>query len=436
MQQQLSDNMNILFIYNATQTYTNTVLEHINSFAHYAHNTNAFFCHQDQKKPFNVNLSYFDAVVLHYTIRLPFDQVADTTVEALASYSGLKVLFIQDEYDHTHRTWYWIKRLGIQLVFTVVPQENIGKVYPSNEFPGVRFVNNLTGYVPENIPNIDTVNSPSSRKIIVGYRGRSLPLRYGQLGKEKVGIGRQVKEYCVSNNIHHDIAWAENSRIYGPKWYEFMASCRAMLSSESGSNVFDWNGTLDAQIKEFRRSKRGVTDQEVYDKVIKPYEEHGLMNQISPRIFEAIAFRTALVLYEGDYSGIIKPDRHFISLKKDGSNLDKIFLLLQDGEYVDEITNRAYDEIILSGAYSYQAFVRMVHKELTQAIKSREIKEANWLLIENTTGHKRQPSELTTSPYVLVSRKFNLLVRIVYRILERLPMGPKILQSLKKGLRQ
>ena len=41
------------------------------------------------------------------------------------------------------------------------------------------------------------------------------------------------------------------------------------------------------------------------------------MGQISPKMFEAISLGTVLVMFEGKYSNILKPDLHYISLKKD-----------------------------------------------------------------------------------------------------------------------
>src|SRR3954465_7783587 len=116
--------MNILFLYNSTQTYTNTVFEQINSFARFSRHA-AFFCHLDQFSTLELDLSRFDAVSIHYSVRLPFDQISESAAQTLRSYGGLKFLFIQDEYDHTYRTWHWINRLGIRLVFTAVPTVSI-----------------------------------------------------------------------------------------------------------------------------------------------------------------------------------------------------------------------------------------------------------------------------------------------------------------------
>ncbi|MBR1156117.1 hypothetical protein [Bradyrhizobium sp. JYMT SZCCT0428] len=359
--------MNILFLYNSTQTYTSTVFEHVGSFAKYSKYA-AFFCHLDQTTNFNVDLSRFAVVAIHYSVRLPFDQISESFADALTRYKGLKVLFIQDEYDYTFRAWHWISRLGVRLVFTAVPVDSIVKIYPPGKFPGVRFVNNLTGYVPEHL-RLSTNSPPASKRdTIFGYRGRPLPIRYGALAIEKVLVGKLVKDFCEVTNIKSDIAWSESERIYGDKWYEFLTSCRAILGSESGSNVFDWDNSLTDKIEAFKRDNPSATNDEIYSKIVEPVELPGLMNQISPRVFETIAAGAVLVLFEGNYSGLLKPWEHFIPLKKDGSNLAEVWRLLQDGAYVDELTRRAVQDIIAPKNYDYRSYVTMVDSQLSLEI--------------------------------------------------------------------
>lgn len=389
--------INIFFLYNSTETYTNAVFEHLDAFQKYSAGK-VFFCHQNQYTKFNVNLAKFDVVFIHFSVRLPYDQVAVSTIEALCGYPGLKVLFIQDEYDHTKRAWYWIKKLGINLVFTVVPPEGITRVYPPEEFSGVRFVSNLTGYVPETLPVDIDLYPPSKRHLIVGYRGRPLPLRYGKLGQEKVEIGRMVKQYCQFHGIQHDIEWTEGARIYGPRWYEFMGSCRAMLGSESGSNVFDWDGNLADRIETFKKNSRSATEEDIYRKFIDPLEIPGLMNQVSPRVFEAIAFKTVLVLFEGNYSRVVEPWKHFIPLKKDGSNLSDVFNLLQDNKFVDDMVERAYNDVITSGKYSYQTFIKMVDAEIQSALSTVCDVTNSPLSLKNPPNNYLETSNITTYP--------------------------------------
>ena len=388
--------MNILILYNQTQTYTNTVYEHLNSFSKYSRH-NFFYCHADSNSNLNINTGNFEAIGIHYTIRLPFNQISPSMEKILKDFNGLKFLFIQDEYDFPHRVWGWIKNLGIQLVFTVVPASGIEKVYPKKNFPDTKFVSNLTGFIPEELNVNLRFPSPSSRKLIVGYRGRPLPIRYGKLGFEKVSVGKIVKNYCEQNHIIHDIEWSEESRIYGPSWYEFMLKCRSMLGSESGSNVFDWDGSLDASINEFIALHPNAGDEQIYNQVIKEREIDGLMNQISPKVFEAISFNTILVLFDGSYSGVLEPWVHFIPLKKDGSNLAEVFAKLSNDQFIDSMAKNAYDHVIASGKYSYKFFVEFVDKELMdECLKFKNRSNS----IKVTPLDSSEPlSPLTTSPF-------------------------------------
>lgn len=385
---------NILFLYNASQTYTNTVHEHVASFGIYSNNR-YFYLHQDDSSLTNVDHRRFDAIALHYSIRLPYDQISESTCSLFENFRGLKILYIQDEYDHTRKAWAWIKRLKINLVFTVVPEDGINKIYPPEKFQGVKFTSVLTGYVPHDLSELLSDVPPSKRPIAIAYRGRPLPLRYGQLGEEKVQIGKMVKAYCLNNGIPCDIEWTEEARIYGPSWYAFIKSSRAMLGSESGSNVFDWDGDLQQKILEYKDKYPECDDREIYNCVIAAHEEPGLMNQISPRIFEAIAAKTALVLFEGQYSNILKPGVHYLSLRKDGSNIPEIIAALNNSELIDSMVDKAYREIIAEGRYSYLKFVRKTDLIISDLMPTHEIVGLGGAV---TSFAPAQPSQLTTVP--------------------------------------
>jgi hypothetical protein len=335
-------------------------------------------------------MSIFDAVCIHYSIRLPYNEISPHLLKDLQKFNGLKFLFIQDEYDNTYRAWSWIKKIKFQLIFTCVPDGMVQKIYPPEEFPDTRFISNLTGYVPLALCSKDSGHKTSMRSCVIGYRARPLPPRYGVLGFDKVLIGKLVRKYCDHRGISNDIAWDEGSRIYGAAWDDFLASCRAMLGSESGSNVFDWDGQLQSSIDAFKVNHPQASDLEVYQNVVKNLEIDGLMNQISPRIFEAIAARTVLVLFEGVYSGVIKANEHFIPLKKDGSNLAEVFEKLNDNEYVDRMVERAYSDVIEVGKYSYQTFVAMVDVEIGKLLNTETRTKSS-----HAYGN---PIPITTSP--------------------------------------
>ena len=316
-----------------------------------------------------LDLSVFDAVVVHYTVRLTFeDYLSRGIAKAIAAYDGPKLLFIQDEYEKTEIARRWIERLRIDTVFTCVPLDQVEQVYPRARFPRVDFVRTLTGYVPEDV-SIDEYAMPlADRHTLIGYRGRRLSHHLGSLAQEKCTIGVEAHDRATRLGLPVDIEVDETHRIYGTGWYRFLGACRATLGAESGSNVFDDDGEL----KRLAEQHSSMPFDEFAEMYLKEREGRVRMNQISPKIFEAIRLRTALILFEGDYSGIVKPDLHYIPLKKDFSNFDDVVEKVKSLDYIEALTERAYRDIIDSGRWSYKTFAENFSRYLSNRLLGRQ----------------------------------------------------------------
>jgi hypothetical protein len=72
------------------------------------------------------------------------------------------------------------------------------------------------------------------------------------------------------------------------------------------------------------------------------------------------------VLVEGDYNGILKPGRHYLEVKRDFSNVEEVLRDMQRDDLRSQITERAYDDIVASGQYTYQKFVDFVLQQSLQ----------------------------------------------------------------------
>ena len=400
----------VLCFYAASQTYTSTVFEHLDAFRKYS-KLSWSYADLPVLDDEDVSFDNYDAVVVHYSVRLPFGQLSDIGVRRLHDFKGLRVLFIQDEYDNTNVVKKIIGAASFDLVFSVVPDNSMSKIYPPNEFPQTKFVSVLTGYVPDELTkSLESITYPSTRSLFLAYRGRALPTRYGKLGQEKISIGRGVKNYCYQHDISCDIQWAEHYRIYGKEWYAFIASAKAMLGSESGSNVFDWDGDLQKTIDDYSKKPWKVDKNKIYKEIIEEREVDELMNQISPRAFEMAAAKTIMVLYEGSYSGVLEPGIHFLPLKKDFSNLEEIIAELKDDIKVDAMADRVYQDIILSGKYSYEKFVGLVDNEMDTMFRELKLEH---------TGVK--------FPMLLAKMSTEMPVRSIYPL-------PAIVQGLSPKL--
>jgi hypothetical protein len=114
-----------------------------------------------------------------------------------------------------------------------------------------------------------------------------------------------------------------------------------------------------------------VTYEEVAERHLKHVEGRIRMNQVSPRVFEAAMLRTALVLFEGGYSNVVRPDRHFIALRKDFSNVDEVLTRLADDDGLQSMVDLTYSEIIASGRYGYRQFIDGFDAVVTDCVGSR-----------------------------------------------------------------
>lgn len=308
----------------------------------------------------DVDLDAYDVVFHSYCARVCFEGYISESYKAkLRAYRGVKVLAVQDEYDLTNVLKCVIKDLGFDIVLTCVPQGALEYVYPRSEFENVRFVTVLTGYIPDETEKAIKVKPLSERMIFLGYRGRDLGPHYGRLGYDKIEIGRGMKRICDARGIATDIAWDEDSRIYGDTWAAFVGNCRAMLGVESGSNVFDFDGSLRAKVAQMTKDNGGRRPTyEEFLPVIEAREREIDMGQISPRVFECAMMRTPMVLFRGRYSDAIQPDLHYVLLEKDLSNADEVLAKLEDLDALSAMADRAYEHLVGSGRFSYSKFCR------------------------------------------------------------------------------
>lgn len=365
--------LNVLMLYDDGSTHVSTIREHLEAFRRHSQHRFHFLPATDfaafvEVSGSGLNLSCYDAIALHYSVRVSVpSHLTQGVADAVAAYRGPKLLFIQDEYDKVETARGWMERLGIDAVYTNVPECSLDFVYPRDRFPKVDFISTLTGYVPEDPAIDDFVQPMADRTLRIAYRGRSLPYHYGALGQEKYRIGVDVRRLAEIHGLSVDIEVEEDKRIYGAEWYRFIGSARATLGSESGCNVFDIDGSLARLAAEHR----DLSFEQFAESYLKDRDGLVRMNQISPKIFEAIRLRTALILFEGEYSGVVKPNEHYIPLRKDYSNIDEVFTRLEDISFLETMTERAYRDVIASGRYSFQNFVAGVDDYLSRRALGR-----------------------------------------------------------------
>jgi len=326
--------------------------------------------------PEALDLARFDAVMVHYSLILSNDTyVSSKTRDRLRAFRGVKAVFIQDEYRWVDRAIDAMNYVGIDILFTCVPESEMDKVYAPARTPGIRKVNTLTGFVPKQLLSVAPMPY-SARTVDVGYRARRLSALFGALAREKWLIADRFLADASAYGLECDISCREQDRIYGADWTAFVRNCRAMLGSESGASVFDFAGTLQTAIETYEREHPNATYEEVRDRFYPGQDGIVRMNQISPRCFEAAALRTLMILYEGEYSGVLEPWRHYVPLRKNHDNMDEIVAVLRDERRWHEIVDNAYREVACNPRWSYERFGADVARVVAETVRSKGLAPA------------------------------------------------------------
>jgi len=332
------------------------VLEHINAFRRHSRHDVTMLNPVSLRRPTLLDLDRFDAVVVHYTLVANLDNYLPPRVRAkLAAYGGLKVQFLQDEYRWVDEVTATTRMLGIQLLYSLVPQDEVPAIY-GERIPDTEVRTTLAGFVPSE--KVDRFRRPlRDRSLDVAYRGRSVPFWLGRLGQDKVAIGQGLVERATGSSLRFDVSWNESDRIYGDDWYAFLGSARTTLGTESGASIVDFDGSIERRTNAYLTEHPDASFEDVEQAVLSPFEGKAGIRVISPRAFEAAVLRTAMVNFHGHYSGILEPWRHYIPLNRDFSNFAEVVDAINDSSAVEEMTERTYEEIIASGAWSLQRFI-------------------------------------------------------------------------------
>jgi hypothetical protein len=333
---------------------------------------------------------YIEDTVTDALLKIPFDVVIlDATFlcwrwiqprsffyEVKEKYSWLrggaflKLAFPQDDYDHAWELDDWLADYQVDTVFTICPK-HWEVLYPRMSREG-EIVLALTGYIDDG--DIDFYASHqrpfAEREIDVGYRVRRLPAYFGRFGLMKSELGRQFKS-AAENLYQVDISDSPQDVLIGNQWPEFLGNCRFSLGCEGGSSVLDRRGEVRARVAAFEAEHDGADFEEIAAACLSAEDESLVFEMLSPRIFEIILAGCCPLLIEGDYLGILKPEEHYIPIKRDLSNLPEVVGRLDDRKSAEEIVGRARAVLLGDMRLRYSTWVRELDARMRKGLAGR-----------------------------------------------------------------
>jgi hypothetical protein len=339
----------------------------------------------------------FDLIIFHTVFisqrwlgRDEFTRTVYPLIEPLRNSRAKKIVLPQDEWIHTDALVSFINDFNINIVFSVAPESEYKIIYDGVDFEKVKFYKVLTGYVDDKVLNkIKHLKSLNiSRTTDIGYRAFKSPEWLGSHGYLKT----KIAEVFLKNGRQFklDISTESKDTILGDDWYKFLLRCRYFIGVEGGSTVLDKDGSIWKKGMEYVRQNPSADFEEVEKNCFKGMDGSLRLIAISPRHLEACMTETCQILIEGDYNGILKPNKHYIELKADFSNLNKVLEDIKNEPLREEIVKNAYTDVVESGKYSYKTFVNMV---LDKAVPDSPQSELRWrdylALYKNNQKEKR-----------------------------------------------
>lgn len=343
-------------------------MEHVNSFQQHSR-FKVWALNTELGFPKALNELQFQIIILHYSLWNPQKYLLNPKFlhYLKQSHNTYKIAFYQDEYHHCKRRFDFINEYKIDCIHTLLEPAYFKEVYQKYTNAS-ELVYTLTGYVSQELVSLarQLTKPDKDRRIDVGYRGRPLPWYMGKGAREKTDIALGFRERARDSGLKLDIETELDKRIYGKAWFEFLADCRAVLGVEAGVSIFDLEDQVRLEYERLRRDNPAISFAEMSQQLLQNWENNIPYRTISPRHFEAAALRVCQILFEGEYSGIMQPMVHYIPLKKDFSNFDEVMARFRDESLRRELTENAHRDLVASGRYSYEQFIRSFDEKLRQ----------------------------------------------------------------------
>lgn len=333
------------------------------------------------------DLDAFDAVIIHYSVFVEQEgHLPEAARAVLAVSRAIKVVWQQDEYRNVEGLAKAITDIRARVVLTCLPPEAVAEVYGSHLGNDLTFLSVFTGYVSDRLL-LQKPTSYSERPLDIGFRGRVYPIWHGRLGAERVRLAREVQSWAQERGLSCDISVRERDRLYGQSWTNFLNRSKATLGTESGTNVFDPDGSLSRSVWRFILRHPLASDIAIAEATFGPLDGRVNYAQISPRLFEAISARSLLLLSPGHYSGLVVTGRHALSVQPGGANADEIVETIRDQKRAADLIEAAYSEILLRPELHERAFVEMVDDVVERTVEiPRKLRSPEEETLANLAG--------------------------------------------------
>jgi hypothetical protein len=257
---------------------------------------------------------------------------------------GRLAVFIGNEYDLLDEKIAFLRRVRAEFICTQLPLAAAKYLYQECE----------SGEVIEMPHALNPVRyhaePGAKRETDVGFIGDIYWPFVGD--RERTDLIEWFERHAAARGLRHDI---RKERIAGDAWSAFLNRCKAIIGAESGTYYLNDRGRLLDQARAYNLfQNRAATFEEVYERFYRGRERGVSGKSISSRHFEPIGTRTCQILLEGHYNGILRPDEHYIAVRKDLSNIEEAIEKFRDETFRSRMVDQTYEYVMDQHTYAHR----------------------------------------------------------------------------------
>lgn len=294
----------------------------------------------------------YDLIIVSHVAAGDDMTVLNNTAQWFERRRGKLAVFLGNEYDLLDEKIGFINTTRAEAVCSQLPIDAARYLYDNCE-------NTKLISMPHALnQNVYKENTDINRKIDIGFVGDIYWPFVGDI--ERTKLIHHFESNNSSYNINCDI---RTTRMPRQDWAAYLRKCKGIIGAESGTYYLNERGDLLNRARDYNLNQnRDATFEEVYERFYKNVKKSVSGKSISSRHFEPIGTKTCQVLLEGSYNDILKPDIHYIPIKKDLSNVDEAMRKFKDDTYRHNIAETAYEYVMDEHTYMHR--VKYLLREL------------------------------------------------------------------------
>jgi len=278
-----------------------------------------------------------DAIVLLHSVFSNSQNLGGRLFDAVARRHEPKAFFIGNEYKSMPEKMHFSETLGVNLLVSQSSSLAVHALYRDR-----------LGCAVTAIPNtgLDTaLFAPTcpvaSRPIDLGYRADVSPAYLGH--NERVEIAGYFREHASRWGLNVDISLDREARFDERGWAGFLNRCKGQLGTEAGGDYFELTDRTRTAVNDYQQQHPEASQLDIHDRFFRGYRNAIPLRVMSGRHVEAAGTRTVQILFEGLYDGYLRPDEHYIPLRKEFGNADEAVRKFMDRPYAERIADNAYN---------------------------------------------------------------------------------------------